>query len=71
VRIRWNNIFGLLFLVMLIYLFIMVGPALRRFFESIGSAYYYEVDPFHHLVMLGLLCITVVAVCKIIFNRRR
>ena len=70
-RIRWGNIFGLLALIVSIYVFLKLAPALDTLFDEAGPVRYHDPDPFHRAVLLGILCITVVAVCKIMCNRRR
>ena len=69
--IRWNNILGLLLLVIGIYLLVKLVPVLDNFCDQVGPVRYHDPDPFHRAVVLGILCITVVAVCKIMCNRRR
>jgi len=66
-RIRWENIFGLVFLAFCIYLFIKVKPYLNRMFEGLADGYYcYGYDPMLRVILFGLICVTIVAVAKII-----
>jgi subtilase family serine protease len=71
-EIRWNNVFGLLLLILGIYLLLKMRPFFSNAFEDINSAHYYHHgNPIHGLVILGIICITVVAVVKILSERRR
>ena len=69
-RIRWENVFGLMFFIFCIYLFFKVKPYLNRIFEDLADGYYYHShDPMLKVIMFGLICVTIVAVAKIISNR--
>ena len=70
-RIRWENIFGLLLLIFSIYLFVKMRPFFKNLFEEINQAYYYGYGSglFIKVLILGLLCITAVAIAKIISRR--
>lgn len=70
-RIRWENIIPPILIILVIVLFIQLLAFLPILLEKMSDAPRYEPEPFHRLVALGMLCIVVVAVCKIIFNRRR
>ena len=70
-RIRWENITPLLLLIVLTYLFLKMLPVLDMVVDGMASSSYEHQDPRYHLVVLGLLCLTVVAICKILSNRRR
>ena len=66
-RIRWENIFGLLLLIFGIYLFVKIRPYLNRIFEDLANGYYYHShDPMLRVIMFGLICVTIVGVVKII-----
>jgi hypothetical protein len=68
--IKWGNIFGLLLLIFSIYLFVKLAPCLDRIFENISDGYYgYSESPTIKIAILGLICITIVSVVKIICNR--
>ncbi len=69
--IRWNNIFGLMLLIFGIYLFLKMRPFFKNAFEDINSAPYRHGSPIYGLAILGVLCITVVAVVKILSERNR
>ena len=69
-RIRWENIFGPLLLIIGIYLFVKIRPYLDRVFEDLADGYYYHrYDPMQGIIIFGLVCVTIVAVAKIISNR--
>ena len=66
-RIRWENMFGLMFFIFCIYLFFKVKPYLDRIFEDMANGYYYHsYDPAFKIIMFGLICVTIVSVVKII-----
>ena len=70
-RIRWENIFGLLLLIFSIYLFVKIRPFLDQWFENMdNSPYPYSYSPTTRIAVIGLICVTVVAVVKIIANRQ-
>lgn len=69
-RIRWERIMGISLLGVFIYLFFKVKPYLNRIFEDLADGYYYHShDPMLRVIMFGLICVTIVAVAKIISNR--
>ncbi|TKJ38326.1 MAG: hypothetical protein CEE38_06095 [Planctomycetes bacterium B3_Pla] len=68
-RIRWENIFGPLLLIFGIYLFVKIRPYLDRVFEDLADGYYYRYDPMLRIIIFGLVCVTIVAVAKIISKR--
>ena len=69
-HIRWENIFGLLLLIFGIYLFVKIRPYLDRVFEDLADGYYYHrYDPMLRVIIFGLVCVTIVAVAKIISKR--
>lgn len=71
-QIRWNNIFGALLLGFCIYVCIKLIPVMHRWLENIGDGYhFYAETPTMKVMLLGLLCVTLVAVVKIITNNRR
>ena len=69
-RIRWENIFGPLLLIFGIYLFIKIRPYLDLVFEDLADGYYYHrYDPMQRVIVLGLICLVIVAVARIISKR--
>jgi len=70
-HIRWENIFGLLLLIFGIYLFVKMRPFLETLFEDVNHVHYYGRGPEQliRVLMLGLLCLTVLAAIKIFSNR--
>ena len=69
-RIRWENVFGLMLLIFSIYLFIKMRPFLKNLFENINGGYYHQDGPVLRVLMLRLLCLKVLEALKIISNRR-
>jgi hypothetical protein len=69
-RIRWENIFGLLLLIFGIYLFVKIRPYLDRVFEDLADGYYHHrYDPMQRVIVFSLICLIIVAIVKIITNR--
>ena len=69
-EIKWSNIFGLILLIFCIYLFFKTGPCVTRFFESMSTNYcFYAETPTMKVMLIGLICVTIVAVTKMIINR--
>ena len=67
-KIKWGNIFALAILVCLIRLLFK----LPQVFESISCDIrlpYYLDDPIYGLMFLGLVCVTIVVVIRMIINR--
>ena len=71
-RIRWDNIAGLFLVVFGIYLFIKIRPFLDQWFENLGNDDPFSpVSPTIRMATIGLVCVTIVAVVKILANRKR
>lgn len=71
-RIRWENIFGVILLVLSIYLFVKFLPFVDQWLDDYGHSYHFDSQsPTVTIMALGLICVTVVAVTKIIVNRKR
>jgi len=68
-RINFENLFGILLFVFCIYLFIRLRPYLDRLFEDLGNGYHYPYSPLSRIAVIGLVCLTIVAVAKIISRR--
>ena len=69
-RIRWERIIGISLLGVFIYLFVKIRPYMDRVFEDLADGYYYHShDPMIRVIMFGLICVTIVAVAKIISKR--
>ena len=69
-HIRWENVFGFMFLIFCIYLFVKAKPYLNRIFEDLADGYYYHNhDPVLRVITLVLICLTIVGVVKIISRR--
>lgn len=65
-RIRWNNIIGLLLAALLIYLLIHASPMLDKFFEDMTHRQLWPEDPVWQFNLIGLLCLTAVALAKVL-----
>jgi hypothetical protein len=71
-RIRWANIFGLLLVSFCIYLFVKLKPYLDRLFDDLADNYYsgyYDYSPTMKIAVFSLICVTLVAVIKIIMRK--
>lgn len=69
-RIRWENILPLFLLILVIVL--IVKSRLFKFFSlSIEALWYHQDDPVYGIACLGIICITIVGIVKIILNRKR
>lgn len=67
-RIKWENIFGLLFTVLLIILLFRLPDILDRLPDIILPPYYSH-DPFYGIAIVGLICVTIVGVVKILSGK--
>ena len=69
-RIRWENILPLFFLILVVVL--IVKSHLFEFFSrSTESLRDHQSNPLYGLACLGVTCITIVGIFKIISNRKR
>lgn len=68
--IRWGNIFAVLLIIFGIYLFVKMRPLLENIFENLNSSGWRNDDPTITVIVLGLLCMTVLGIVKIISSRR-
>ncbi len=68
-RFRFENLFGLMLFGFLIYLFVRLHPVLDRWFEELEYGYHYPQSPVSRVLTLGLVCVTIVAVAKILSRR--
>lgn len=66
--IKWKNIFALAILICLIILLLRLPEILDRLSFSIDMPHYFD-DPMIGLCFLGLVCLTIVSVVKILSNR--
>ena len=69
-RIKWENIIVLVLIITLIVLLVKLPPLLRHLSEDLRIVSYHEGDPAIGLLALGIICITVLGIVKIIFNNR-
>jgi hypothetical protein len=67
-RIKWGNIFALAILTCLIILLSKLPLILDRLPHTIEIPYYVN-DPRYGIIILGLICVTIVAVVKILSDR--
>lgn len=67
-RIKWGNIFALAILICLVILLLRLPEVLDRLSYTIWVPYYVN-DPTFGMFALGLICITIVAVVKILSRR--
>jgi hypothetical protein len=67
-RIKWGNIFALAILICLVILLLRLPEVMNRLSYTIWIPYYIN-DPVFGILVFGLICITVVAVVKILSRR--
>jgi len=70
-RIKWDNIIPLVVIIVLLWLFLKLTSPLRGISRHIASLGRHNGDPVVGLVALGIICITVVAIFRIISKGRR
>jgi len=68
VKIKWGNIFALTILICLVILLLRLPEVMDRLSYAIWVPYYVN-DPMFGILIFGLICITIVAVAKIISRR--
>lgn len=69
-RIRWENLVPLFLLIMIVIL-IVKSQLFELFSQSIENLRYRQDDPMYGLACLGIICITIIGIFKIISNRKR
>ena len=69
-RIKWENIIALVLIITLIVLLYKLPPLLRRLSEDFGTLYYHGSDPIVGILALGIICITILGIVKIISSNR-
>ena len=69
-RLKWQNIIVLFFLILLIVL-IVKSHLIEFCSQSIEAMRYRAHDPLYGLTFFGIICITVVGIIAIISNRKR
>ena len=69
--IKWQNLFIILFVGFAIYLFIKAKPAIDRFFENLEYMPLRQDPGTLAVILLGMILVTIVAVVKIISNRKQ
>ena len=68
-RIKWENIIVLTLIITLIVLLFKLPLLLRNLSEDFGMLYYREGDPVIGILSLGLICITILGIVKIISRK--
>jgi hypothetical protein len=67
-KIKWGNIFALAILICLIILLLRLPEILERLSFSIAIPHYFD-NPMIGLCFFGFICLTIVAIVKILSNR--
>lgn len=67
-RIKWRNIFALAILICLVTLLLRLPEILDRLSFSIAIPHYFD-DPMIGLCFFSFICLTIIAVAKILSNR--
>lgn len=67
-KIKWKNIFGLVLLIIIVIALFKLPAMMDNISCRIYLPYYLN-DPALGLMFLGLICVTIVALAKIIANR--
>ena len=70
-RIRWENIIPVVVIIVLIILMIKLQPLLHSLSNDVDILQDRHSNPVVGILALGLLCVTIVAIVKIISNSRR
>ena len=65
-RIKWENIIVLVLIITLIVLLYKLPSLLRRLSEDFGTVYYHGGDPVLGIPALGIVCMTILGIVKII-----
>ncbi|MBN1360436.1 MAG: hypothetical protein JW993_07585 [Sedimentisphaerales bacterium] len=69
-RIRWENILTPLLIIVLIVLLTRMPALMRRWSEDLGAVYRGEGDPAIGLMALGIICVTVIGIVRLIWGNR-
>ena len=67
-RIKWGNVFAFAILICLVILLFRLSDLVDRIELNFWLPYYMH-DPAYGMMVLGLICVTIVAVAKILSNR--
>ena len=68
-KIKWINIFGFGILICFIVLLFRLSKILDRLPDRIELPYYVTDSPTFAIFCLGLICVTMIGVVKILSNR--
>jgi hypothetical protein len=69
-RIKWENIIVPTLIIVLIVLLFKMPAVMRRFSDDLGTVYRGSGDPAIGLMALGIICITVLGIVRIIWSNR-
>ena len=69
-RIKYENIILIALVITLIVLLIRLPPLLHNLSEDFGTLYGADGDPAIGIMALGLICVTAVAIAKVLSNRK-
>ena len=69
-RIKWENIIVPTLIIMLFVLLFKMPVVLRRMSEDLGMVYRGNGDPAIGILALGIICITILGIVRIISGRR-
>lgn len=70
-RIKWENIIVPTLIIVLIVLLFKMPVALRRLSGDLSAAFYGNDDSGMGILALGIICITVIGIVRIIWSNRR
>ncbi|MFC1675948.1 hypothetical protein ACFL3G_02660 [Planctomycetota bacterium] len=70
-RIKWENIIPLVVIITLIVLLVKLPSLLESLSDDFGALHSSDGDPVFGLMSLGLICVTVLAIFKVISNNKR
>jgi uncharacterized membrane protein YqhA len=70
-RTRWDNIVAFTVVIVVLVLLLKVTSPLRSIWRHITALGRHNGDPFIGLLALGIICLTVVAIFRVISNGRR
>lgn len=71
-QIKWKNVFGVMFLVFLLCMFIKVSPMVIKILEEVADNIVYFGSfrgPTLPVMIIGMLCVSAVAIVKIISRK--
>ena len=69
-QIQWNNILMLVLVITLLVLLANLSPILRTLSEVFSIHFRGDADPAVAIMALGLLCVTVVAIFRMLSDKQ-